>query len=281
MLRKRQQFGFTLLELLVVISIIGLLASTFIFGYAGWTDKARLANTRSFSQSVRSKVGFNVVGSWTFDDSTAVDVSGNNNNGTLVGTYSFVDAVMRTGIQFNGGRVYLNSLTQTPQAMTFAGWFKKTDATWSSIAFLGKRYGSTGWMLYRNSGDTAGYFRWYSFYENTSGATLSYRAWPGISGLQVDVWYFFTLTRDALGNMRIYVDGKQTYSGTAPADFRNWSDNAYGISIGSERAGSGSWNCTGAIFDDVAIYSETFNVTQVQQLYVEGLSKHNLALNQK
>ena len=273
---KKQQ-GFTLLELLVVIAIIGLLASIVLVSYEGSTDKARLAKTLSWAGSVSHLLGDQAVGVWTFDNiegTTVYDDSGLGNNGIFSGSYSIVDGTNGKAVQFNGGRVNLASITQTPPAMTFSGWFEKTTTSWDSIAFLGKRYGSSGWMLYRNSSDAAGYFRWYSFYVNTSDAVVSYRAWPSISGLSVDKWYFFTLSRDSLGGLKIYVDGKMTYQGAPPANFKSWSDNAYGIAIGAERAGSSSWLCIGAIMDDVRIFSEALPQARVQQLYADGLATH-------
>lgn len=64
-------------------------------------------------------------------------------------------------------------------------------------------------MLYRTSTDTAGYFRWYSFYVNTSNTIVSYRAWLGISGMLLERWYFIAVARDDIGNLNIYLDGKK------------------------------------------------------------------------
>jgi len=274
--------GFTLLELLIVIVIIGLLSSIILVGYKGQTEKARIAKTLSWAGSLHHLLGSQAVGVWTFDNisgTTVYDDSGNGRNGVLAGTYSVVKGADGEGaLQFSGGRVDITAVSSIPNEMTFSGWFKKTNPTWGSIAFLGKRAGSAGWMLYRNSGDTIGYFRWYSFYVNTSDVVVSYRAWPGISGLSVDKWYFIVVSRDAIGNLKIYLDGKMIYQGAPPADFKKWSDVSYGVAIGAERAGSAGWLCTGAVIDNVGIYQEVLSQAQIQQLYAEGLQTHqNLA----
>ncbi len=276
-LKLKFQKGFTLIELMVVISIIGVLSSVVIVSINDARVKAQIAKSSSFSQQVRHALDIEAIAVYDFHDSTANDSSNFGNNGVFSGSYAIVDSVVNKGVQFNGGSVYINSITQTPSAMTFVGWFKKTTSTWDSIAFLGKRNASTGWMLYRNSGDTAGYFRWYSFYVNTADAIVGYRTWPGISGLAVNRWYFFTVTRDAIGNTRIYVDGVRVYSGAPPADFKSWNDNANGISIGSDRAGSTSYINTGSIIDEVAIYQDVLSVSQIGQLYAKGSQSHPVA----
>jgi len=128
-------------------------------------------------------------------------------------------------------------------------------------------------MLYRNSGDTAGYFRWYSHYITTSEVVATYYAWPGIYGLVDGKWYHFSVSRTAAGATTIYVNGKVNSSYSPPADFSRWSTNANGISIGSERSGSSSWSCNEAQIDEVTIYDEALLTAQIQENYYSGLNK--------
>lgn len=74
-------------------------------------------------------------------------------------------------------------------------------------------------MLYRNSGDTSGYLRWYMHYNTTGGSVSGYRVWPGVSGLQLNRWYHIVITRDMQGNSRIYLDGVLHSNSTRPSDF--------------------------------------------------------------
>ncbi|MCG2690112.1 prepilin-type N-terminal cleavage/methylation domain-containing protein [Candidatus Parcubacteria bacterium] len=259
-----RQLGFTLLELLVVISIIGLLASTFIFGYAGWTDKARLANTKSFSQSVRSKVGFNVVGQWTFDDGTAKDVSGNNNNGTIYGASS-VDGVMGKALSFNGTTNYVSvndSASLGPQFITITAWVNPTTYQYYANVVT-KRY-------------PAQYILWFYNYDGRIQDYLygggAWRACTTASSVAAPLneWSFLSFTYDGQKG-KVYVNGKEgcsfNYTGTIDS-----SNSA--MRIGSYYTGSSTSERFKGVIDDVAIYREAFTVTQVQQLYVEGLTKH-------
>jgi prepilin-type N-terminal cleavage/methylation domain-containing protein len=85
MIRK----AFTLVELLVVISIIGLLSSIAVVSMGSSREKARLASGQQFAASVDHAVGDQIVGQWNFDEcsgTVANDTSGNGNNGAFVGS---------------------------------------------------------------------------------------------------------------------------------------------------------------------------------------------------
>ena len=265
---EKTQLGFTLLELLVVISIIGVLASMFVFGYAGWTDKARLANTKSFSQSVRSKIGFNVVGQWTFDDGTARDVSGNGNNGTIYGATP-VTGVMGNALQFNGTSDYLSvndSVSLGPQLITITAWVFPTAYQYYANVVT-KRYPAQ-YIL-----------RFYNYDGRIQGYIYGGVAWRACTTATTVVaplneWSFLVFTYNGQ-NGKVYINGKEgcsfNYTGTIDS-----SNSA--LRIGSYYTGSNTNERFKGIIDDVAIYSEPFMITQVQQLYAEGLTKRGLVL---
>lgn len=274
--------SFTLIEFLVVIAMIGLLSSIVLVSTRGSKIKAQIAKGLQFSQSLHNSLGAYAVGVWGLDGNV-LDSSGFKMDGTISGNISWADdGIVNQAAQFNGGRIYVNELTSIPEDMSFSGWFRKNTDSWDSIAFLGKRSSTTGWMLYRNSGDPVGYFRWYSHYVTTAGAISTYYAWPGISGLRVGEWYHIVITRTSTGATTLYLNSNVVGTYNPPINFREWSTNTYGVSIGSERAGSTSWSCIGAQIDEVRIYSQAFSQSQIQQQYVEGLKVHsNLVLLDK
>jgi prepilin-type N-terminal cleavage/methylation domain-containing protein len=244
--------AFTLIELLVVISIIGVISSVIFVSFSGSRDKARLARAQQFDAQISHVLGAYAVGIWDFEDGAAANVSdrsGYKNDGVAQGSYSWIsnpdECISDKCIALTDGYVSITNLTNTPQNMTFEGWFKKTNSYWDAIAFLGKRHGSTGWMLYRNSGDTNGYFRWYMHYVDGGGTVRSYSSggWPGISGMKVGQWYHIAVTRTADGATDLYLNSKRVDGKIAPGNFDHWSENNYGISIGSEKANDGSWDC--------------------------------------
>ncbi|MDD5013214.1 MAG: prepilin-type N-terminal cleavage/methylation domain-containing protein [Candidatus Pacebacteria bacterium] len=272
--------SFTLIEIMIVVLTISILSSIIYVASGGIRERGEFAKVLMFSEKISSSLAENAVGDWSLDEATGSNVydsSGNENNGTLSGTYSWETekgtCVSGNCLTFNLGRVYINNLTSLSDSMTFSGWFKKTTSTWASIAFLGKRNSTTGWMLYRNSGDTTGYFRWYSHYVTTLDAVSAYHAWPGIYNLSVGKWYHILVTRNETGSTKIYLDSKLISNYDPPADFSHWSTNNYGVSIGSERAGSTSWSSTEAQMDEMRIYDRFLSNAQIKEQYYTDINR--------
>ncbi|MDP2950939.1 MAG: LamG-like jellyroll fold domain-containing protein [bacterium] len=278
MKENKQQFGFTLLELLVVISIIGLLASTFIFGYSGWTDKARLANTKAFSQGVRSSVGFNVVGQWMFDDGTARDVSGFSNNGIINGAIPVAGA-MGNALSFNGSSDYIRipaTSIYKVNSMTISAWVKTSSGSTQTIMQQGNNcnvhptpwfYFSGGAMIMRSAiSDTTYYI--------SSGAVL----------INDNKFHFLVVSSVHGQAPKFYFDGKDVTASSAKwylsSSGTNW-DVLIGAAVtGPCGATIPNTQFINGLLDDVAIYKEVLTIAQIQQLYVGGLTKRGLALKE-
>ena len=60
--------GFTLIEVLIVVSIIGLLSSIVLVGLDGAKDQAEIGKAQEFSHVVRVTMGADLVGEWRFDN---------------------------------------------------------------------------------------------------------------------------------------------------------------------------------------------------------------------
>jgi len=132
---KKLNWGFTLVELLVVISVIGMLAGLVAANLKSAKQRAVTAQSQSFSNSIQQKIGIDLTGAWDFNEgsgTTAKDASGNNNNGTIIGGVSYSnDTSLGKGVEgrysldFNGGYVSVNNtLTNGYSALTIEAWFK-------------------------------------------------------------------------------------------------------------------------------------------------------------
>ena len=73
---KNKVRGFTLIELMIVVAIIGLLASVAIPSYQNYTQRARWANNISYAATVQTALMVCFVESGTLDDCATPDLLG-------------------------------------------------------------------------------------------------------------------------------------------------------------------------------------------------------------
>jgi prepilin-type N-terminal cleavage/methylation domain-containing protein len=89
---KTVKQSFTLVEILVVIVIIGILSSFIFFTINDSVDKANIAKSKMFSESIKNNLLLNLVSEWKFDDSTNLGLdSWGSNNGTNNGATAITD----------------------------------------------------------------------------------------------------------------------------------------------------------------------------------------------
>jgi len=269
--------AFTLLELLVVITIIGILSSIVIVSMSGSTDSASIAKGKAYAQQVHALLGHEVVLDLNFNENAqdtcpdgkdVCDASGYNNNGTISGATYVSSPIDGYALSFDGVNNYVNcgaSVAQLTGDLTITWWQKRTIT----------KYDSQPWGTQTGLSDiTAPYhaFMYTSASINfyVANGTETFRS-SGWSPLLMDTWIFFA-ARISGNEIRLFKDGVSDTPGT----FEGSRITGNVFTIGAW-ATTGGRNFGGSI-DDVRVYTAALSSTEIQKHYAQGLGK--LLVNQ-
>jgi prepilin-type N-terminal cleavage/methylation domain-containing protein len=256
--------AFTLLELLVVITIIGILSSIVIVSMSGSTDSATIAKGKAYAQQVHALLGANAVGVWNFDEGTGTivrDISGYGNDGTLEGNTHFVSSdIKRYALSFDGNDDYVS--------------INNLDVDLSS----GRKNTVDFWIFWDGSEKTCMPFEWSSSYN----LDISPMGYFGFNCRASDI-YGIVIPSDIIQKWAHIV-----------AIFNNGDYHENSLYINGEKkvlsqlAGTGCTRsitssgrigsfyglyCFSGFMDEVRIYSEALPSTEIQKHYVRGLER--------
>jgi len=270
-----KQKSFTLIELLVVIVIIGILAGVITISTSSSIDKANIAKSKVFEESVQNNLAANMVSAWDGDHvtkSTAwlLDDKWGNNNGTFydgaLTTCSttacpqiITDSQMGNVLSFDGVNDYIdcgsNGLNISGNKMTMTAWFN--PKTLDGNDYILSKYDSG---LSSSYGMGATGYNNLKYYVITT-SSGDYSKTPSYS-VPVNKWSFFAVT----------------YNGSAIVSYVN------GILIASDpmsgniatttatvKIGRISSYYTSGLINDVRIYDATLSSFQIKQNYIAGL----------
>src|SRR5690606_6867206 len=101
----RHTHGFTLIEVLVVVSILGLVASVALANLQSAKEKAEIAAGQQFHSSVQRAIGVDTLARWDFDETAGtetLDSSRNNLAGTIVGAIHTPNGMTGSALLFDG-----------------------------------------------------------------------------------------------------------------------------------------------------------------------------------
>ena len=280
--QKDKREGYTMIEILVVISIIGFMLSAAMYLLTSSRENARIARAKEFASIVNGKLGSSLIGWWALDEGSgnnANDGWAKNNGCQRLGSPAWVDGILGKALYFNvaGGADYYsvphNCSTQgsfsppiTSSDITITAWFKTISV--GTILALGRSSGGTCLTEFGGFG-----------LENTAGSDQGKVVAPdsssevrGNKDYRDDKWHFVAVKMGS-GGVQIWVDG--ALDGSSLTNTVTVTNNTYmliGVGTGCH------WGAFTGTIDDVKLYNESLTAQEIQKYYAEGAPKHELAV---
>lgn len=258
--------SFTLVEIMLVIIIIGVLATVIVFSTSSYIEETKMTESHTFSSNAKKQLAFNILQEWKFDEgsgSKIYDINKSSNSGTLVnintaagwgdngdtGWLSSKYCVSGTCLNFKGDETdlaYVNT-TDTGKIPLF------TLSVWVyNIAGLDSRH-----SMLRDFWEIVGenVCFWSSSFANTY--------WRCSTGSKVvfDRWSYVTTVWDG-AYISHYINGELNWKDSSISS--GTSENFYQIAGYLERRMRGR-------LDEMTIYNKDLSLSEIKQNYVAGL----------
>ncbi|MEA3357297.1 MAG: LamG-like jellyroll fold domain-containing protein, partial [Patescibacteria group bacterium] len=240
------------------------LAAILLFASIGVAGATNYMPQDCYSFTLESAPEPDIVADWHLDAGsglTAVDSSGNGNDGTLVNNPAWVDGKMSKALQFDGINDYVdcgNDESLSPATITIEAWVKPAT---SGVTYNIVR--KRDWSTY-----------YYDYCLVKDGDKLEFQAGNGLTRLKIqtdslnwdsngNTWYHIAATYDGV-TTRIYRDGvtvKEDTKGIGPI-VRGTS---YNLLIGKSPVHSS--DLFHGLIDEVKIYNGALNAEEIRELY--------------
>jgi len=287
---KKVKQSFTLIEILVVIVIIGILSSFIFFTINDSVEKAQIAKSKMFAESIRNNLLLNLVSEWKFDEisGTTASDSWGSNNGTLDnfnfdttdGWQSKSECISGQCLKFDGIDDYVNcennnSLNITGD-ITISTWVKADSVSVNPYGTNTMHTILSKWNTVENQRSYAfglgyKYEGGITFVTSSTGTNYDTRSWN--YSLIADNYYHIVATKTGT-TVHIYVNGvdignyDQAIGDTLSSIYTSTSK----VNIGKTELYAGNSNFFNGSIDDVRIYNATISGTQIKQNYLAGLN---------
>ena len=276
MVIKNKQTSFTLIELLVVIVIIGILAGVIMISTSSSINKANIAKSKVFAESIKNNLLVNLISEFKFDEESGASTK-DSWSGSLVGTISgftntsasFGDSnsngwmsesncISKTCLKFNSSQ----SITTTPSFPAI----RDNSFTWEFWGGTDKS--STGTGIFLSISDIPNWQGKLDYPHSTTNKALFYIKNScyrySTKFINDNNWHHVVGVFDRNKNTPdIYIDGKLD-NGTS-----NGNDCLTIETIGSGNLSLG--NSFKGVLDEVKMYNEALSSSQIKQNYIAGL----------
>ena len=270
--------AFTLIELLVVIAIIGILSGLIVVSMNGVTEKANIAKTQAFSNSLRNALLINLVSEWRFDEgsgTTAMDGWKYTATGTITGaTYAIADnCLYGRCLSFSGSGQYVRvTHANTPvftDRLTAMAWVKGASQTNKAIIGQFDTNSQRSWVMYSGTGGKLRVVVSADGGTTNSKDYISTAATGGFDGK----WHLVGFSYFA-GTLSLYIDGvastvTKTVDGTCASLYNSTAD----LTMACDLASGTPSNLYTGLLDDTRIFSEAVPTAQIKEMYFAGLNQ--------
>ncbi len=271
--------SFTLIEILVVIVVVGILSSFILIGMSSISDKANIAKSQSFSNSLDNALLLNRVSYWKLNGDTSDSWGLNNGTWTGTGAPNTVvnyrpssECVSGQCLHFDGVDDMVdfgsdNSLSMGTKDHALSIWvrFDNDPPLDSETIFYCGAIAETqpGYWLYRRT--TKNLRLWFS--DGSAGTLTPYLTNANV--INANVWYYVVVTIDRDGVAQAYLNGQiQTgYSAdisTKQGNIANYTS----LKIGNT---GGSYRFSGKI-DEPRIYHGVISILLINNNYFSGIN---------
>lgn len=229
--RAKKQTGFTIVELLIVIVVIGILAAITVVAFNGVQERARLSAGLSFESQFRKKYLTEGTGIWDFDEcsgTTVRNVSNTNNTDTIAGTAVWVtDTPSGKGcaLRFDGSTTHIQTQARLgPEYYAKGAWVRITAASCGSYNIISQAasLGAPAAFYTPNCRPNAGHNGTW----NMVGTSRT---------INDGKWHYVAVEWFSDGTMKLYIDGTTVATATSAAAPTTPTGL---VSIGSHGAGS-------------------------------------------
>lgn len=263
-MHRKMKKGFSLIELLVVLTLIGILASIILARLGKFEEKSALTGGIEFDAKALQTIGDHLVGEWLFDDpgaatnNIAYDSSGAGHNGTVNGGAATTTGYNgKVGYRVDGSNDYVNASVIVSPSITVSAWVKSYTTNWNQDGWIACGRFANGFIIHPNINTKN-----VGFYVLNS--TSNYALLGTITVNNIALWHHYAFTFDYTTQaFSLYLDGEKKVSGTYAGTRTTTTGTVY----------FGYDNCCGrygnGYIDDMRIYSKALLSSDIQELYAK------------